>query len=132
MAGPQELVRLDLPARPTYVGIARSVVTSVAGGIDGLDDDRLDDLQLAVSEACTSAVSAGDVGRMTIRCTRDGSRLEVSIEDAGPTAAGVRLARDDLARQLLTALVDDLVVEEGDRGNAVRLFLDLGAGPRPD
>jgi anti-sigma regulatory factor (Ser/Thr protein kinase) len=127
MAGPQELVRLDLPARPTYVGIARSVITSVAGTLDGLEDDRLDDLQLAVSEVCTSVVASGDVDRMVIRCVRDGTRLEVAIEDVGPSPAGERLARDDLARQLLVALVDDLVIEDGAGMNSVRLLLDLGS-----
>jgi anti-sigma regulatory factor (Ser/Thr protein kinase) len=125
------MVRLDLPARPTYVGIARSVVTSVAGTLDGLDDDRLDDLQLAVSEACTSAVSSGEVDRMVVRCLRHGARLEVSIEDVGPTPVEARLARDDLARQLLSALVDELVIEDAAGVNTVRLLLDLDAPAKP-
>ncbi|MGD9797053.1 MAG: ATP-binding protein [Acidimicrobiia bacterium] len=127
MPGPEELLRLDLPADPAYVGVVRAVVTSVAGSIEGLSDDRLDDLRLAVSEACTSAVISGGVDRILVRCVHDPAALEVSIEDVGPTRASDRLAGEDFARQLLTALVDDLVIDEAEGGNVVRLRLTLDA-----
>jgi anti-sigma regulatory factor (Ser/Thr protein kinase) len=122
----EELLQLDLPAQPGYVSIARSVVTSAAAGLHGLDDERLDDLRLAVSEACTSVVAAGNVERVVIRCRHDASTLEVSIEDVGPVTPAERLGDEDgLARLLLTALVDELVLDVDDAGNAIRLRLAL-------
>jgi anti-sigma regulatory factor (Ser/Thr protein kinase) len=124
----EELLQLDLPAQPGYVAVARSVVTSAAAGLDGLDAERLDDLRLAVSEACTSVVALGMVDRVVIRCRHDADTLEVSIEDDGPVSPRERLdGGDDLALQLLTALVDDLVLDEGEGGNAIRLRLALSA-----
>ncbi len=124
----EELLQLDLPAQPGYVAVARSVVTSAATGLDGLDAERLDDLRLAVSEACTSVVALGAVSRVLIRCRYDEHTLEVSIEDDGPVSPRERLTDgDDLALQLLTALVDDLELDEGPDGNAIRLRLTLDA-----
>jgi anti-sigma regulatory factor (Ser/Thr protein kinase) len=124
----EELIQLDLPAQPGYVAVARSVVTSAAAGLDGLDAERLDDLRLAVSEACTSVVAIGTVDRVVIRCRHDETTLEVSIEDNGSVSPRERLATgDDLALQLLTALVDDLELDEGPGGNAIRLRLALSA-----
>jgi anti-sigma regulatory factor (Ser/Thr protein kinase) len=130
MAGLTELLQLDLPARPAYVGIARSVVTAAAAGLDGLDGERLDDLRLAVSEACTAVVAGGDVDRVVVRCAHDDATLEVAIEDTGAGPAGQRLSDDDgLALHLLTALVDELVLDEGAEGNAIRLRLLLAPTP---
>ena len=69
----EELVRLDIPALPAFVGVARSVVTTVATSVEGIDDDRLDDLRLAVSEACTNAVDGREAGdhRVVLRCVVD-------------------------------------------------------------
>jgi len=144
MEDPDELVRLEIPARPVYVGIARSVVVAVATGIEGLDVDRLEDLRLAVSEACTNAVEAHEVSgvdqRVVIRCLRSGTSLEVAIEDSGsgfePEAVVPGPTRgeptpDQLSRergwglQLIRALVDDVTFERSGPGTAVHLRLDL-------
>ena len=53
-------MRLDIPAQPAFVGVARAVVATVATTVEGIDDDRLEDLRLAVSEACTNAVEGQD------------------------------------------------------------------------
>ena len=34
----EELVRLEIPAQPAFVGVARSVVATVATTVDGIDD----------------------------------------------------------------------------------------------
>ncbi len=52
------ILELEIPARPEYIAIARLVVSSVASSRRNLPDDRIDDLKLAVSEACTNAIEA--------------------------------------------------------------------------
>ena len=47
---------MRLPADPSNVGVARQVVAESAKAL-GMDDARLADLKLAVSEACTNAVT---------------------------------------------------------------------------
>src|SRR5215203_5702613 len=144
MADLDELVRLEIPARPVYVGVARSVVVAVASGLEGLDIDRLEDLRLAVSEACTNAIEAhqadGVDQRVVLRCLASGTSLQVSIEDSGPgfepepSDGRHTLGQTDAAQmqtergwglQLIRALVDEVTFEPSGPGTAVRLRLDL-------
>lgn len=54
----EPILELEIPARPEYIAIVRLVVSSVASTRRNLPDDRIDDLKLAVSEACTNAIEA--------------------------------------------------------------------------
>ena len=86
--GPLGAIELEIPARPEYVGLARLVVSSLALSRRALADDRVDDLKLAVSEACTNAIEANgaadreDSVRVLWRESED--RITVTIGDRGP------------------------------------------------
>ena len=70
MVDPRPVV-LDVPARPEYVRLARMLVASVAAGGRDLDAEWVDDLRLAVSEACTLAVGASRDGRLSVTCREE-------------------------------------------------------------
>ena len=125
----EELVRLDIPAQPTFVGVARSVVATVATSIEGLDDDRLDDLRLAVSEACTNAVEGRTDGghRVVLTCVADDTYLDVHIEHATDGFSAEAIAERGWGLQLITALVDDLAFSRNNGGTAVTLRMNLQA-----
>src|SRR5437016_1779354 len=53
-------VELEIPARPEFVALARLVVSAMASTDATLSDDQVDDLKIAVSEACTNAIEAHD------------------------------------------------------------------------
>lgn len=80
-------VELEIPARAEFVSIARIVVGSLATDM-GFSEDRVDDLRLAVSEACTNAIEAhGAIDtdeRVRLQCHADDTGLEVCIADSGP------------------------------------------------
>jgi serine/threonine-protein kinase RsbW len=108
------IVELEIPARPEYVGIARMAVAALAGIRPGLAYERIDDLRIVVSEACTSAIEVlGQAGNVRLRCIDGPKTLEVRIEapetafesafpsrDPGPDVDSFRIA-------LIRALVDD-------------------------
>lgn len=135
----KELVRLEIPALPAFVGVARVVVASISTTVDGIDDDRLEDLRIAVSEACTNAVEAhladGVEQRVVLRCVLEGDALEVHVEDSGPGfgsdaggegAVGIEDgAERGWGLQLIRALVDDVAFSStGDgTGTSVRLLV---------
>ncbi|MBA2626257.1 MAG: ATP-binding protein [Acidimicrobiia bacterium] len=141
-SGDQELVVLEIPASAAYVGIARTVTTAVAGSVEGLSDGRLEDLRLAVSEACTNAIEAQAAGgpepRVVLRCSLRGRELEVRIEDSGggfdPDQLATSLeppATIDLVTErgwgihLIRALVDDVEFASTGPGTAVRMVIRL-------
>jgi anti-sigma regulatory factor (Ser/Thr protein kinase) len=136
VAAPTELVRLEIPALPAFVGVARVVVASVSTTVDGIDDGQLEDLRLAVSEACTNAVEAhpddGVDQRVVLRCVLGADVLEVHVEDSGPRPrpAPTPAEGDDLGEgaeqgwslQLIQALVDEVAYSStADDGVVVRL-----------
>jgi serine/threonine-protein kinase RsbW len=123
----KELVRLDIPALPAFVGVARSVVTTVATTVEGIDDDRLDDLRLAVSEACTNAVEdrEGNTHRVVLRCVLEDDELVVRIEDVGDGFSAEAIAERGFGLQLITALVDDVEFSREGTGTAVTLRVTL-------
>jgi serine/threonine-protein kinase RsbW len=78
---------LEIPARAEYVSLVRLFVGSLASSRRLLDEERIDNLKLAVSEACTNAIEAyrDPTGqRVRIRWREGGDRLEVGVEDSGP------------------------------------------------
>jgi serine/threonine-protein kinase RsbW len=136
-------VELEIPARAEFVALARLLVSSVAQARRELADDRIDDLKLAVSEACTNAIEAHgaiDVDeRVVVRCVEEDDRLEVLIEDRGagfdpsslpehpPVTDPERLNFErGLGIPLIRSLVDEVDFETSSDGTAVRLTLYCG------
>jgi serine/threonine-protein kinase RsbW len=140
MAANEEAVELEIPARPEYVALARLVVTSFASLSFEFDDQRIDDLKIAVSEACTNAIEAHGAAdtdeRVLVRCVEADGNLEVLIEDQGhgfdintladqPLLPELTRLSDErgLGIPLIRTLVDEVEFRSSDRGTAVRLIV---------
>jgi serine/threonine-protein kinase RsbW len=84
-------VEVTFPPLPAHVRTARLVATAVARR-SGIDESLLDEVRLAVGEACSRAVEAhrkhcpGQPIRVAL-CD-DGERFEVVVTDAAPSADG--------------------------------------------
>ena len=128
-----QVVELEIPALPEFVGIARMAVAALAGVRPGLDYDRVDDLRIVVSEACTSAIEAfglpaDDKARVRLRCQDGPDRLEVAI--AGPAGAFDSAVDSPEAEDnggfrisLIRALVDEADVSATAAGSELRLVV---------
>jgi serine/threonine-protein kinase RsbW len=135
-----EVVELEIPARPEFVALARLVVSAMAATEAALSDDQVDDLKIAVSEACTNAIEAHgsvetDVG-VRVKCWSDERGLRVSIEDRGPGFDPSTLPdhppptdpdrlkfERGLGIPLIRALVDDVEISSSGAGTEVRLAM---------
>ena len=136
------LVELEIPARPEYVALVRLVVSSLAASRRALAEDRIDDLKLAVSEACTNAIEASGARReewVTVRWAEAEDRLEVNVEDRGsgfdpaalpkhpPVTDPERLNFErGLGIPLIRTLVDDVDFAPSEKGTAVRMVVYCG------
>ena len=129
-----QVVELEIPALPEFVGIARMAVAALAGVRPGLEYDRVDDLRIVVSEACTTAIEAFSgataelPARVRLRCHDGPDRLEVAI--AGPAGAFDATMTgndsDDIGGfriSLIRALVDEADVQATPEGSELRLVL---------
>lgn len=140
-------VELEVPARAALVGLVRLLVSALASTRRELDEGRVDDLELAVSEACTNAMEAhrsvGVEAPVTIRVVEGSERLEVHVDDQGPGFDPKHLSEHPpvtdperlnfergLGIPLIRTLVDDVVFVATDRGTSARLI--LFGGPSGD
>lgn len=81
-----DAIELTIPAKPEYVGIVRLTTSGVANRM-GYSYDDIEDIKIAVSEACTNAVNYAyknkDEGKVAIRIGNYHDRIEITVIDNG-------------------------------------------------
>lgn len=132
MAGPRrtektaEVVEVTIPARPEFVSVARLTAATVAAR-RSFTYDEIEDLKIAVSEACNALILAGTGGSpLTLRFGLEPETLEVRIETGGPgleldpAPAPDKKPLDEgrLGVFLMQCLVDEVNVRRTEQGRA--------------
>ncbi|HEX7065521.1 MAG TPA: anti-sigma B factor RsbW [Bacillales bacterium] len=86
MKGTSDFTEMTVPAKPEYVGIVRLTASGVANRV-GFSYDEIEDIKVAVSEACTNAVDHAyknqEEGKVTIGFGVYEDRLEIMVVDRG-------------------------------------------------
>lgn len=135
-AAPSECdIRLTLPARAENVALVRHVVAALAEALH-LPDQVVEDVKLAVTEACTNVVrhAYDDAdGPLDVRVHPDEDCLTVVVTDRG---SGIRTGSSSsgagLGLPLIAALASQMEIEEGaGRGSCIRMSFTPGATLRP-
>lgn len=77
-------IQMSIPAKPEYVGVVRLTVSGVANRL-GFTYDDIEDMKIAVAEACTNVVSHAyqDEGTMNVSFFLHDDRIEIIIADRG-------------------------------------------------
>jgi serine/threonine-protein kinase RsbW len=122
-------VRLTIPARAEYVLLGRLALSGITR-MRPLDDEIVNDLKLAVTEACTNSVRHAygeNGGTVDIVYELHDDRLVVVVSDDGAgfdpkelVAAG-ELTEGGLGIAIIRALVDEFEVGEREDGRGSRL-----------
>lgn len=141
-------VELSFSALPAHVRTARLVAAAVARRC-GVDEAVLDEVRLAVGEACSRAVHLHrrycPDRPVTVTLVDGPGRFRVTVADQAPVQAGAEDDIEELAQSadlddeeavppgvglaVITGLVDDVTVEPG--GNDGRGMLVRMAWPAP-
>jgi serine/threonine-protein kinase RsbW len=127
----EDRFRLEFTSDPRFISTARLFAAAVARYYD-CDEETVDDIKLAISEACTNAVKAHD-GELPvgILARPDESKVEFRVVDrAGgfdETAVASPESEDDLAEggiglQIIRSLFPEAVVEPNPEGGTVVRF----------
>jgi anti-sigma regulatory factor (Ser/Thr protein kinase) len=128
------LAELEVSATAEFVSVARLVVSAIADDRYDLTNDRLDNLKLAVSEACSLAIDSKSGNGIVVTCDGTDERFDVVIDGKGhdfrlPSvqSRGLEIDGNQLDTQLglpfIETLVDELEVRDASAGNAVRLTM---------
>jgi serine/threonine-protein kinase RsbW len=141
-------LELSVPSRTEYIAVVRLVVASLVSARRSVAAERIDDLKLAVSEACTNAMEANLEApvvdpRVAVRVWEAPERLEICIVDSGkgfdpeelpahpPVTDPERLNFErGLGIPLIRSLVDAVRFDSGPDGTTVRMT--LFGGPAAD
>ena len=133
------VIELEIPPRTAYVGVVRLALASLGRTLD-LDDEAVDDLKIAVSEACTNAVlsneEAGGDHPVSVKWTQEAGRVVVEVADRGTIydrrgdddslSSGGISARVTMSVAMLSSLVDDFEISPRPGGGSfARLVFPL-------
>ena len=123
---PPDAVTLTFPAQPRYLRVARLVASGLANEL-GFGVDRLDDVRLAVGEACSLAVQFGAT-TISLAYVLDDHRLDVSIQAAldGPSD-DVDVENVALVGQVLAVAGSDHRIDRQDGQLSVRVSFTDGS-----
>lgn len=117
--------KLTVPGKPEYVGAVRLAISSVANNA-GFDIEAIEDIKVAVSEACTNIVQHGKAGaergeqiEYKVDCEICDDRLCISVEDDGEGYDTSNYKEPDLPSEeagglgifIIRALMDEVEVE---------------------
>lgn len=131
-------VELRFSAQPEHVRTARLVAAAVARRA-GVDEAVLDEVRLAVGEACSRAVglhrSHGITAPVSVVLTEEEKAFSIEVGDgvpgpgSDPAAPGARSGvsggpdepEDEMGLAVISGLVDDVEVRSGADGGVIRM-----------
>ncbi|MBQ1000479.1 ATP-binding protein [Streptomyces sp. RK62] len=126
-------VELRFSALPEHVRTARLVAAAVARRA-GVDEAVLDEVRLAVGEACSRAVglhqSVGITAPVKVALIEEEKQFSIEVGDEAPhTVPGERVAgaddidaeEDEMGLAVISGLVDDVEVSAGEHGGLIRM-----------
>lgn len=130
-------VTVRLSSQPASVAAARRVVTEVLASA-AVDQSAIEDIRLAVSEACANAVVHGPPdGIYEVAVQLRGDRCELTISDGGtdldtarlPDALPPSTSISGRGLAIMRAVMDEVdVTGDPELGTAVRLVKHLPSG----
>ncbi|MEU2623488.1 ATP-binding protein [Streptomyces sp. NPDC007157] len=129
-------VELRFSALPEHVRTARLVAAAVARRA-GVDEAVLDEVRLAVGEACSRAVglhqSAGITDPVRVALIEEEKQFSIEVGDDAPRSvpvdratgaapdADVEAEEDEMGLAVISGLVDDVEVTAGEHGGLIRM-----------
>ncbi|MET7452674.1 ATP-binding protein [Streptomyces sp. NPDC005574] len=130
-------VELRFSALPEHVRTARLVAAAVARRA-GVDEAVLDEVRLAVGEACSRAVGLHQSGGITapvmVLLIEEEKQFSIEVGDEAPhTVPGERgsggadgatdadTEEDEMGLAVISGLVDDVEVSAGEHGGLIRM-----------
>ncbi|MFK4145584.1 ATP-binding protein [Streptomyces sp. NPDC004065] len=126
-------VELRFSALPEHVRTARLVAAAVARRA-GVDEAALDEVRLAVGEACSRAVglhqNSGIVAPVKVLLIEEEKQFSIEVGDearhashaaGGAPGAADEAEEDEMGLAVISGLVDDVQVSAGEHGGSIRM-----------
>jgi serine/threonine-protein kinase RsbW len=112
----EDIVELRVPCKAEWVALARLSVAAVASRLS-FSIDEIEDIKLAVAEACTNAIQHADGSQhIDIKCEPVESGMRISVRDHGRGTRAEKIRSRDMDDErvgglgvfLIRSLMDDV------------------------
>lgn len=124
-------LKFVVPGKSEYISPVRMAVAALASEL-GFDVDAIEDIKMAVSEACSKAVcpGGGEFGRYEVTCKAEPDALVISVIDTNGGCHHLESADEcfectkngGLGLSIVKALMDEVTVyEEAGVGSGLRM-----------
>ena len=129
-----ETIKMEISANPEYVSIIRLTTSGIANKV-GFCLDDIEDLKVAISEACTNAIKHSLEDRFTIIYTMIEKGLTIEIIDNGKGYNTKEVSEPDLDNLkesglglfIIQSLMDEVDIKSDiDNGTIIKMTKYLG------
>lgn len=129
-----ETIKMELTSNPEYVSIIRLTTSGIANKV-GFSMDDIEDMKVAVSEACTNAIKHSNDCTFNIIFSILENGLTIEIQDTGKGYDVDNMEKPDLTNPrenglglfIIQTLMDDVSIESKEnQGTIVRMTKYLG------
>lgn len=105
-----DYIEMKIPAKPEYIGVVRLTLSGIASHM-GYSFEEIEDLKIAVSEACTNTVQhaypENEIGEVIIGFGVYEDKLEMMVADSGKSFNFVQ-TKSELGPYTESSTVDQL------------------------
>lgn len=131
-----ETIKMEVTSNPEYVSIIRLTVSGLANKI-GFSLDDIEDIKVAVSEACTNAIKHSLDDKFLVQFSVLENGLTIEVEDKGTGYDVGSLQEPDLTNPkesglglfIIKTLMDEVsTISNSDVGTRVKMTKYLGVG----
>ncbi|WP_331496718.1 ATP-binding protein [Romboutsia sedimentorum] len=129
-----ETIKMEITSNPEYVGIIRLITSGIANKI-GFSIDDIEDIKVAVSEACTNAIKHSNDNVFYIKYEMLENGLTIEIQDKGKGYDIESTIKPDLSNPkenglglfIIQTLMDEVSIESKDNeGTIIKMTKYLG------
>ena len=129
-----ETIKMEIPANPDYVSILRLTTSGIANKL-GFSMDDIEDMKVAVSEACSNAVKHSEDNKVSINFNLLNNGIQIEIIDNGKGYDVDAIGTPDLSNPkegglglfIIQTLMDEVDIEsKGNQGTTIKMTKYLG------
>ena len=129
-----ETIKMEIPANPDYVSILRLTTSGIANKL-GFSMDDIEDMKVAVSEACSNAVKHSEDNKVIINFNLLNNGIQIEIIDNGKGYDVDSIETPDLSNPkegglglfIIQTLMDEVnISSKGNQGTTIKMTKYLG------
>ena len=132
-----ESLSISIPNKPEYVGVVRLTTSAIASRM-GFNVEEIEDIKVAVAEACTNAIVHGICNQdenFNIHYAMDEEKIVIKVQDQGTGFYCEAVEEPDLTSPkegglgifIIKSLMDEVEVESNiGKGTTIKMTKHLG------